>query len=103
MYLNDYQLKAAQFSMYQNDMYPVASVMVEAAELADLFIKPKLRGDTAEIHREDIISEAGDVLWNLACILSDNGIRLDDVAVYNLKKLGSRAARGVIQGSGGDR
>jgi NTP pyrophosphatase (non-canonical NTP hydrolase) len=102
-YMNDYQHKATSFALYQHDMYPVASLMVEAAELADLFIKPKLRGDIEEIDRSRVISEAGDVLWNLAAILKDNNITLDEVATYNLQKLGARAKRGTIMGSGEDR
>ena len=103
MYLNEYQLKAAETAMYQDIMYPLASLMVESAELADLFIKPYLRGDNKEVDREEILGEAGDVLWNLACFLKDHDITLDEVAVYNLNKLKSRAERGVIQGSGGNR
>jgi phosphoribosyl-ATP pyrophosphohydrolase len=49
------------------------------------------------------VSEAGDVLWNLAVLLKRNNIKLEDVAVFNIEKLKSRMARGVIQGSGGDR
>lgn len=103
MYLNDYQHKAGAFALYENDMYPIASLMVESAELADLFIKPKLRGDIEPISREEVISEAGDVLWNLACLLRDNHIQLSEVAQYNLRKLADRSKRGVIQGRGGNR
>ena len=77
--------------------------MVEAAEFADLFVKPVLRGDAIEVDRIKLISEAGDVLWNLAVLLKRNNIKLEDVAVFNIEKLKSRVARGVIQGSGGDR
>ena len=103
MLLKQYQTQAKQFAMYSNDMYPIASLMVESAELADLFIKPKLRGDIKPIDRKEVISEAGDVLWNLANLLSDQGIDLDEVAKYNIEKLASRMARGVVKGDGGDR
>lgn len=103
MYMNNYQHKAAETAQYDDPMYPVCSVMVEAAELADLFIKPWLRGDMGDPDRQEVISEAGDVLWNLACLLGDMGITLDEVACYNLKKIEDRAERGVISGSGGNR
>jgi predicted phosphodiesterase/NTP pyrophosphatase (non-canonical NTP hydrolase) len=90
-------------SIYDNDFYPIASLMVEAAELADLFVKPVLRGDAVDVDRTKLVSEAGDVLWNLAVLLKRNNIKLEDVAVFNIEKLKSRMARGVIQGSGGDR
>jgi NTP pyrophosphatase (non-canonical NTP hydrolase) len=103
MYFNEYQLAAHETAIYQDKMYPIASLIVESAELADLFIKPYLRGDDKKIEREEIISEAGDVLWNLACVLKDHDITLDEVAQFNLTKLKSRQARGVIQGNGGKR
>jgi NTP pyrophosphatase (non-canonical NTP hydrolase) len=78
--------------------------MVEAAELADLFIKPMLRGDnTSDGFRAKVVSEAGDVLWNLAVLLRQNGINLSEVAELNLKKLEDRKLRGVLLGSGGNR
>jgi NTP pyrophosphatase (non-canonical NTP hydrolase) len=49
------------------------------------------------------VSELGDVLWNLANMAADQGIKLEDIAIFNIEKLKSRMARGVIQGSGGDR
>ena len=103
MNLIQYQNEAVAFALYENEMYPVASLMVESAELADIFIKPKLRGDMAPINRKDIISEAGDVLWNLANVLNDNGITLEEVALFNLQKLADRSVSGVIRGSGGNR
>lgn len=103
MTLDDYQSKAGMFAMYQDDMYPVASLMVESAELADLFIKPKLRGDVVTIEKRKVMAEAGDVLWNLSNLLKDNDIKLSEVADYNLIKLADRSKRGVIQGSGDDR
>ena len=103
MYLNDYQHKAVETAQYDEPMYPIASLMVESAELGDLFIKPWLRGDKKDIDRQEVVSEAGDVLWNLACLLADMEITLDEVAQYNIAKLKSRKERGVIEGSGGNR
>ena len=103
MGFDEYQGKAASFALYENRMYPIASLMVEASELADLFIKPRLRGDMIVPRRSDIISEAGDVLWNLSVLLKDEGIDLSAVARYNIVKLSDRAKRGVIKGNGGDR
>jgi len=103
MTFDQYQARAAVTALYQDDFYPIASLMVESAELSDLFIKPRLRGDDRKIDRHDIVSEAGDVLWNLAMLLRDNGIDFSEVAEYNLSKHQSRSDRGVIQGSGGNR
>ena len=104
MNLNDYQTKAAETAVFKNEFYPIASLMVEAAELADLFIKPMLRGDnTSDGFRSKVVSEAGDVLWNLAVLLRQNGINFSEVAEINLKKLEDRKLRGVLLGSGGNR
>ena len=103
MTLNEYQIQAASTAIYQEKFYPVASLMVESAELADLFVKPWLRGDDKKIDRDKIISEAGDVLWNLAAVLSECGVSLEIVARQNIMKLQDRADRGVIMGDGGER
>ena len=100
IYMNEYQLAAAETALYDDPMYPVASLMVEASELADLFIKPWLRGDYTEIDRNEVLSEAGDVLWNLAALLRDQDITLEEVACYNMKKLKRRSENGTIQGRG---
>lgn len=104
MKLDTYQARAYKTASYNDAFYPWASLIIESAELADLVAKPWLRGDGAgkfeEIPRAKVISEAGDVLWNLAAILTDHNISLEEVAKANLKKLDRRAAAGTIQGSG---
>ncbi len=100
MDFNIYQLRADQFSLYEDRFYPIVSLMVESAELADLFVKPLLRGDSVEIDREKVISEAGDVLWNLAVLLKQENIFLEDVAMANIEKLNRRIRNGTIQGRG---
>ena len=104
MNLDDYQNQAVETVIFKNEFYPIASLMVEAAELADLFVKPMLRGDEAKPDfRTKVVSEAGDVLWNLAVLLRQSGVSLSEVAEINLKKLQDRKMRGVLLGSGGDR
>jgi NTP pyrophosphatase (non-canonical NTP hydrolase) len=103
MDFNEYQKLAQQTAIYTDPMYPVTSLMIEAAEAADLFVKPLLRGDDVEIDKVKVVSELGDVLWNLANMAADQGLKLEDIAIFNVEKLRSRQARGVIHGSGGDR
>jgi len=103
MNFDDYQQAAMRTAVFKHEYYPAASLMIEAAELADLLTKPLLRGDAVEIDSEALKSEAGDVLWNLAALLHTQGIKLSEVAEYNIAKLQSRQARGVIMGSGGNR
>lgn len=105
LYFNQYQHKAKETAIYEDRMYPIVSLVVEAAELCDLFVKPYMRGDNlgCSPDRSTIISEAGDVLWNLSALLAEEGITLDEVAEANLKKLDDRQKRGVLQGNGGNR
>lgn len=103
MNFNEYQAVAESFADYEHSFYPQASLMIEAAELADLFAKPVLRGDSLQPNRDDIVSEAGDVLWNLAVLLKRSGIPLQEVAEYNIEKLTGRMKRGTIRGNGNHR
>ena len=59
MTFDQYQAIAATTAQYKDDFYPIASLMVESAELSDLFIKPRLRGDNKVIDKHDIVSEGG--------------------------------------------
>jgi phosphoribosyl-ATP pyrophosphohydrolase len=59
-----------------------------------------LRGDAVSIERNKVVSEAGDVLWNLAMVLDDMNISFNDVARTNISKLENRLAEGTIQGRG---
>jgi NTP pyrophosphatase (non-canonical NTP hydrolase) len=103
MYFRDYQHAAMKTAVFESHLYPIMSLVIEAAEFADLFVKPELRGDDGYPSKEKIMSEAGDVLWNLAVALKQFDINLDEVAEANIKKLLDRAHRGVLKGSGGDR
>ena len=103
MDFNEYQKLAQQTAIYTDPMYLVTSLMIEASEAADLFVKLLLRWDDVEIDKVKVVSELGDVLWNLANMAADQGLKLEDIAIFNVEKLKSRQARGVIKGSGGDR
>lgn len=49
---------------------------------------------------DDLMSEAGDILWQLSGLCSVMGWKLEDVGQQNLNKLHSRQDRGVIDGNG---
>ena len=52
---------------------------------------------------QELMKEAGDILWQLAGLCRVMGWNLDDIAQMNLKKLASRQRRGVIDGEGDNR
>ena len=103
MTFDEYQLLAESTAIFVDPYYPYASLMIESAEFADIVCKPMLRGDDTAISREKLVSEAGDILWNLAVALKRQNIHLSEVAEYNVNKLKSRKERGVLTGNGGDR
>jgi NTP pyrophosphatase (non-canonical NTP hydrolase) len=55
------------------------------------------------IREDELMKEAGDILWQLSGLCSVMGWTLDDVAKQNLEKLASRQQRGIIDGNGDNR
>ena len=51
----------------------------------------------------DVEKEGGDVMWQLARVLDDLGIKLSGAVAVNVSKLESRKRRNVINGEGDDR
>lgn len=49
---------------------------------------------------EELMKEAGDILWQLSGLCTVMGWSLEDVAQHNLDKLAARKAVGTIDGSG---
>jgi len=120
MKLNEYQEKAAEFAVYDTLDYPLLALGEEVGELqgkvAKYVRKNKMSAheavcdasdpvltDHAQALRESIAKEAGDALWNLANLLEDLNMTLEDVAKANIEKLESRQKRNVICGEGDDR
>jgi NTP pyrophosphatase (non-canonical NTP hydrolase) len=103
MTFDEYQQEAKKTAVYEHNFYPFGSLMIEAAEFADLVAKQQLRGDDKGVFADDLIAEAGDVLWNLAVALDQYEIDLSVVAEYNIQKLRDRQERGVLKGDGGNR
>ena len=99
-----YQKEARKTAIYPKKweiIYPAVLLSEEVGELNSIISKWMRDGTTLD--RENIIKEAGDVLWPLTELLSDLGIELDEVAKKNIQKLQDRAKRGVLKGSGDNR
>lgn len=85
--------------------YTALGLSGEAGEIANK-VKKILRdsgGQVSEQVRADLAKEVGDVLWYVARFADEIGYDLGYLAEENLKKLRSRAERGVISGSGDNR
>lgn len=109
MQLNDYQRESRSTARYpdagRNLIYPTLGLTGEAGEVADK-VKKLIRDRGGVIDDQftaDIALELGDVLWYIAQLATELGLDLEAVAEGNLRKLGSRAERGTLQGEGDHR
>jgi len=64
----------------------------EAGEVADLIKKWLGHGRSRDI--PDLVGELGDVLWYIAAIADRCGVTLEEVALYNVKKLRTKYPNG---------
>ncbi len=109
MTFEEYQKESRKTAVYpevgKGFVYPALGLAGEAGEVAEK-VKKIFRDDGGEVSpekKEEIRKELGDVLWYVAQIATEFGLKLDDVAEANLKKLFSRKERGVLAGSGDNR
>lgn len=117
MTLNEYQERAMTTCLptSENFSYMFLNLVGEVGELASKVAK-HIRKGKAEITQnrlavpavsteemEELIKEAGDVLWQLSGLCTVMGWELEDVGQQNLDKLASRKKRGVVDGSGDNR
>lgn len=107
MEIDDYADKAMETCLPSADNmhYAMALIASEAGEINGHWSKVirDSAGDISEEKRILMDKEAGDILWGLALYAKRRGVKLSELAQANLDKLGSRASRGKIGGSGDDR
>lgn len=125
MEFNEYQKKAMSTCMpsCMNYSYMMGNLSAEVGEFQGKVSKAQRHGnisfsndgdiwwntntqDEADVMIEvnqELMKEAGDILWQLAGLCRVMGWNLDDIAQMNLKKLASRQRRGVIDGEGDNR
>lgn len=115
MSLSDYQRQAMTtcMSSCDNYSYMFLNLVGEVGELASKVSKA-IRTGHANINenkldfesinlKQEMMLEAGDVLWQLSGLCSAMGWPLEEIAQMNLDKLKSRQERGVIAGNGDHR
>lgn len=115
MSLADYQRLAMTtcMSSCENYSYMFLNLVGEVGELASKVSKA-IRTGHANINenkldfesinlKQEMMLEAGDVLWQLSGLCSAMGWPLEEIAQMNLDKLKSRQERGVIAGNGDHR
>ena len=106
--LDMYQQVAKTTAIYPREqaiIYPTLGLTGEAGEVANK-VKKIIRDGTNKNNEnlvQEISSEIGDVLWYIAVLADDVGVKLSDIANNNLIKLENRKKKGTIHGSGDDR
>ena len=111
---NEYQDWTETTAIYTDPAYPQLALAEEVGEFLGKLAKFKRdvagRGMPPEeyiVHAEklraDVTKEAGDILWQLARVLKDLDIPMQDAVDVNVAKLESRKERNVLNGSGDDR
>ena len=104
---DEYQERAKTTAVYPgrgegNFTYPALGLAGESGEVCEK-IKKAIRDDggrMSEERRALLSKELGDVLWYVATLASELGLRLGAVAEENLSKLAARKAEGRIHGDG---
>lgn len=83
-------------------MHLVLGLVGETGEIAEK-VKKLVRdkhSDLAQLDRNDMAAEIGDVLWYAAVLANFLDLSLNEVAQRNVDKLADRQRRAVIGGSG---
>lgn len=106
---DDYQRAAMRTARDQDApdelMHLVLGLVGETGEIAEK-VKKLVRdrnSDLAQLDRDDMAAELGDVLWYTAVLANFLDLSLNDVAQRNVDKLADRQRRGVIGGAGDHR
>lgn len=87
MRMDSYQTVVQKLDDYQDPIYPMVTLSLKSNQLADLFVRPWLRGDVDEPLEKEVTKAAAEVLEMLTCILNDMDIPLEHVACYSVKKI----------------
>lgn len=109
MECDDYQRSALRTARDRDApdefMHLVLGLVGEAGEIAEK-VKKLVRdrnSDLAQLDRDDMAAELGDVLWYAAVLANFLDLSLNDIAQRNLDKLADRQRRAVLGGFGDNR
>jgi NTP pyrophosphatase (non-canonical NTP hydrolase) len=98
-----YQEWTATTARYPSEIYAVLGLAEEAGEVAGKYAKYVRDGWDEDKLRAALLAELGDVVWMVARVAADHGLKLSEVMDYNVDKLEDRMKRNKINGSGDHR
>jgi len=102
MDINGYQEWTKKFDLERDVRMLSLGLCGEAGEFADK-VKKTHRIPPLIVSPEELAAELGDVLWYLCRLASTYGYTMTQIMAFNVTKLESRAARGVLHGEGDNR
>ncbi|MFZ2804152.1 MAG: nucleoside triphosphate pyrophosphohydrolase family protein [Patescibacteria group bacterium] len=113
MTFEEYQAASRRTAIYpdagNNFIYPTLGLAGETGEVVEK-VKKLVRDNAAptvasvtQEKKSEIAKELGDVLWYLAQLSTEFGLKLEDVAQGNIEKLTARQNQGTLHGSGDNR
>ena len=92
----EYQQQASKTALYpkrlQNLEYPTLGLAGEAGEVANIVkkIQRDFGGNLTDEIRAKLKDELGDVLWYISACADELGLNLEQIAEFNIHKLGER-------------
>ena len=91
MNLEEYQKRSFIYKKYADAIYPVLALGEETGEVQGVIAKAiRKENNMFRVDKGQLMSELGDVLWNLAAVCTEYNISLEEVAHFNLDKLEHR-------------
>lgn len=116
MTFDEYQAEITADAAYPhvtaNIVFPAMGLAGEAGELCDKIKKhwrnsnlpvQELREALTKEQVTEITKELGDVLWYIAAMCTELGIKMSDMVTINVAKYHDRRERGVLKGEGDNR
>ena len=97
----EYSKQASETALYPNRLknleYPTLGLTGEAGEVANIVkkIQRDFGGEITSEIRLKLKDELGDVLWYISACADELNLSLDEIALFNIKKLSKRHNRGT--------
>lgn len=105
MQIDEYQEEAMTYRLSTaNSTYALLNLAGEVGETLSLVAKFIRDGHMfPDEFKKNLEKELGDVVWMVAAVANDHGLKMSSICKTNLDKLEDRQQRNVLKGSGDNR